>query len=115
MRKSRESRWTCKTPSELLRCSSVGKAAAQSAEPDQESSAAVSALRRRRRMALDAGEVLPLATSARHPVNFTPSPGAQPWVPSPPRRLEGLSCSQVAHINIIKRITLATMHKLYTQ
>ena len=99
MRKSRESRWTCKTPSELLRCSSVGKAAAQSAEPDQESSAAVSALRRRRRMA---GEVLPLATSVRHPVNFTPSPGARPWVPSPPRRLEGLSCSQVAHINITK-------------
>ena len=49
MRKSRESRWTCKTPSELLRCSSVGKAAAQPAEPDQESSAAVSVARRMNR------------------------------------------------------------------
>ena len=74
MRKSRESRWTCKTPSELLRCSSVGKAAAQSAEPDQESSAAVSALRRRRRMALDDScEVAKGRLLRRHPVNFTPS------------------------------------------
>jgi len=102
MRKSRESRWTCKTPSELLRCSSVGKAAAQSAEPDQESSAAVSALRRRRRMAHTRGGSSSFGNFTRHPVNFTPSPGARPWVPSPPRRLEGLSCSQVAHINITK-------------
>ena len=103
MRKSRESRWTCKTPAELLRCSSVGKAAAQSAEPDQESSAAVSALRRRRRMALcDSCEVAKGRLLCVHPVNFTPSPGARPWVPSPPRRLECLSCSQVAHINITK-------------
>ena len=74
MRKSRESRWACKTPSELLRCSSVGKAAAQSAEPDQESSAAVSALRRRRRIGSSTrgGGSSSFGNLQRHPVNFTP-------------------------------------------